>query len=569
MTKRWLLPVLMGLVILCIAQGAWATDAQMDAPTGLLYTVDPDTNTATIVQLGNGAVAQTADTKATLNIPQTVGQGIPVVKIGDSLCRDNDIIKTVNMPSVQEVGYRSFWDCYRLTTVNMPSVRKIGELSFYHCENLKTVNMTKVEIIDDKAFENCYKLTNANMPNVKEIGSLAFNECRKLGTVIMPKVEIIADRAFEKCSKLTKLNMPNIKTIKDSAFSKCTRLASVTMPNVKTIGAGAFYECKALKAVAIPMVETIESGTFGSCSNLTSVNMTGVKTINYGAFYGCTKLAAVNIPNAKIVDDRAFRNCAKLATVYMPNVQRFNMDCFFACKKLKTIWLDGQKLISVGDFSFDRAAANITVYLLDDTEPDKQQAVIDEVKRQMVGFGYAKNPKILYPNAKVFHTVTLLAAPFNGGTVSGGGDRLMQKVKTPISAQASPLFAFDKWTKTGAGSIGKASANATLFTVGANDAQVTANFKRIAYNVKAAANDDAFGTVSIENAGDQAVVNVNAKIALTAMAKEGYAFAGWSANVTGGKFADGNNAATTYTMPNQTGAEDDIVLTAKFVKADS
>lgn len=64
-----------------------------------------------------------------------------ITTIGPSAFSGNEVLKTVNMPSVKTVGNKAFFTCSSLYTVNMAGVEKIEDLAFYRCSNLVSVKL--------------------------------------------------------------------------------------------------------------------------------------------------------------------------------------------------------------------------------------------------------------------------------------------------------------------------------------------------------------------------------------------------------------------------------------------
>lgn len=81
------------------------------------------------------------------------------------------------------------------------------------------------------------------------------------------------------------------------------------------------------------------------------------------------------------------------------------------------------------------------------------------------------------------HTLTTAVSPSGYGTVTGGATLAYGKTRnltaTPAATTAQHTYAFSHWTVSGAGaSVSSATANPTTFTMGTEDATVTANFTR-------------------------------------------------------------------------------------------
>ncbi len=120
------------------------------------------------------------------------------------------------------------------------------------------------------------------------------------------------------------------------------------------------------------------------------------------------------------------------------------------------------------------------------------------------------------------YTISLLANPANGGTVSGGG--VFQDGQTcTVVAAANNGYSFVNWTEEGV----QVSANTEYgFTVG-SDRVLTANFTAGTYVISAASNPEEGGTIS--GAGGY---EYGDNCTLTATANTGYVFEKWTENDT-------------------------------------
>ncbi|WP_158097373.1 leucine-rich repeat domain-containing protein [Flavonifractor sp. An92] len=155
--------------------------------------------------------------------------------------------------TVQEISYRAFESCGRLSQVTLPdSVKKLG----------------------DGLFTDCSQLTRVVLPKkVNAIGEHFFSRCVSLREVILPERAIsIGKRVFFACQSLEHLTLPEgPKKIPEDAFRACKSLRELTLPeSVRTIDWGAFQSCEALTDLTIPAgVTRIEDGAFDDCPNLT------------------------------------------------------------------------------------------------------------------------------------------------------------------------------------------------------------------------------------------------------------------------------------------------------------
>ena len=126
------------------------------------------------------------------------------------------------------------------------------------------------------------------------------------------------------------------------------------------------------------------------------------------------------------------------------------------------------------------------------------------------------------PGSGAQYTITAMANPTAGGTVTGGGTYYENGTCTLV-ATANTGYTFTNWTKDGA----QVSTSATYsFTVTEN-ASYVANFTLNSYEVTATAEPAAGGTITGEGTYDH-----GATATLTATASEGYTFTNWTKDGT-------------------------------------
>lgn len=199
--------------------------------------------------------------------------------------RANEIIKSVRLISVDEVGTQAFHFCKSAVFKIERPIPKIGEDSFARCESLETIDISKMEEIPAEAFEACKKLKEMHFSSkITSINKGAFRWCEALEHVEIPKsVLYIAEDAFEGCTSLSEfyvdpenasytsidgvlynknvtrlIKYPPAKVSKkivipdtvceicDNAFEK-TNLETVKCDgNILSFGKQVFYESKAL-----------------------------------------------------------------------------------------------------------------------------------------------------------------------------------------------------------------------------------------------------------------------------------------------------------------------------------
>lgn len=146
---------------------------------------------------------------------------------------------------------------------------------------------------------------------------------------------------------------------------------------------------------------------------------------------------------------------------------------------------------------------------------------------------YASNPVDISLTVDTMYTVTVTAAPTEGGTVSGGGAFVVGSSVT-VTATPAAGYRFINWTEDGI----EVSANASYTFAAAADRDLTANFEAITYTVTVT--DDGNGTASADP--DSGIIGT--EVTLTATPEAGYQFKEWQVisggvTITDNKFSIG------------------------------
>lgn len=158
------------------------------------------------------------------------------------------------------------------------------------------------------------------------------------------------------------------------------------------------------------------------------------------------------------------------------------------------------------------------------------------------------------------HTLSSAVNPDGVGSVTLGATEVGEGKNTTIVAEATnPAYQFKNWTAT-SGTIADANAASTTFTMGTEDATVTANFEEKpthAINITSTAD----GAITVKNGDDEIAsgdkIYEGATLTISAEAGKNREFASWS--VTGATPASTTENPTTLTV-----GTDDITIAATF-----
>ena len=122
---------------------------------------------------------------------------------------------------------------------------------YYFDSSLRSLDLPSVTNIGYGAFQWCKALEIVNVPKLKGIGSNAFSYCTKLNSADFPLVESVGTGAFDGCSSLKSVNLPMLEKVQMSAFYNCAALTSLDFPKANYIYANAFNRCKQLSRLVL------------------------------------------------------------------------------------------------------------------------------------------------------------------------------------------------------------------------------------------------------------------------------------------------------------------------------
>ena len=172
--------LLLAMTVAVAAVPASALDATGSCGTNLTYTFNSSTGALTIT--GTGSTIRSSAFKNCTEIKS--------VSIGSS---------------VTSIGQEAFFYCTNLERVSLPSnLRTIDYMAFYHCEKLEDILIpASVTAIGKRAFCGC-ALKKVMIPSgVTSLDSFVFEACLNLETVIIDTtLTTINDYAFNSCLAL-------------------------------------------------------------------------------------------------------------------------------------------------------------------------------------------------------------------------------------------------------------------------------------------------------------------------------------------------------------------------------
>ena len=371
--------------------------------------------------------------------------------------------------------------------------------AFYNCSSLETV-VLECGFIGRNWFENCTSLRHISLLNVTNIASQAF---RNSGLTAV---------RLEKCHSSS--------AVSSYRFADCANLEEVGFEDgFSGIGGHDFYNCTALKDICIPAdVKYIGPGAFAGCTSLTNAVVLGCTAVAYnwgddGIFDGCRSLKTVTIGDGvTMLSKHMFNKCYSLERVtFGVGVTNLPSMVFEYCPSLREVVFEGNAPTVAGSIFWHNAPTNLTWY----------------VHRGSTGWG-VEIPGIWHEHTIRYIEPASYTVTFNANGGSGGAIREVEEGECVGALPPDPIksgYTFAGWWTSASGGT-RVTASTVVYGNVTYYAHWTANV--VYYTVTFDANGG-YGGVARTVAGGSLLGTLPPD-----PTKNGYTFAGWWTNVSGG-----------------------------------
>ena len=175
-----------------------------------------------------------------------------------------------------DIGKFLFEKCSSIATVNIPGVESIGEKAFYDCTALSGLTLNSgTTSLGEQTFANCTALKNVVLPpTVVSVSDGCFMNDHELVTLDLgSSLEIIGPSAFSGCASLSELNFPQtLYGLGVESFKGCENLSYVTIPDgcrLSSIGARAFQNCTGIEWISLSnRITSLGANSFDGCNSI-------------------------------------------------------------------------------------------------------------------------------------------------------------------------------------------------------------------------------------------------------------------------------------------------------------
>ena len=243
--------------------------------------------------------------------------------VASNAFKDNQNIKTVNLPYATSVGNSAFYRCKSLSQVSLPVCSYIGYQAFYLCKSLSQVSLPACEYIGNEVFDRC-SLSQINLPVCSYIGDGVFGGCSSLSQVSLPVCSYIGYQAFMSCFSLSQISLPKCSYMSVWAFRMCYSLNQVSLPVCSIISDRAFQDCSSLSQISLPVCSIIGYNEFDGCSSLSiiTIGYSGVCRLNNIEAFTNTQITSstgsIYVPTSLVDAYKSATNWSYFSTQIFP-----------------------------------------------------------------------------------------------------------------------------------------------------------------------------------------------------------------------------------------------------------
>lgn len=155
------------------------------------------------------------------------------------------------------LGQRAFYKNNVLATVELPSVTTVDQYAFEDCTALATAIFAELKTMGQYMFKGCTSLTSPSFPALTATGQFGFQNCTGLQSVTFPStVASLAGYLFQGCTSLKTVTAPGLTMLEQYCFSGCTSLEMNSFPSVTYVGHYVFRDVP-VDVVSLPACTSI------------------------------------------------------------------------------------------------------------------------------------------------------------------------------------------------------------------------------------------------------------------------------------------------------------------------
>ena len=309
------------------------------------------------------------------------GVTYPVTKIGVQAFYDNDVIKTVHIPSsIRTIESEAFLFS-GIQEVYIESLEAWCNIDFYFITSNPIKSGTTVYIEGEPVTDTLtipsgiteispYAFTNLNITGlvisegVETIGGDCFSNNKNLKEITLPStITNLGDYNFSN-SPVERINIPDINawlnikyvwSVRDSKYDDPSWYPeTITEYTTQFNDYWLYINGEKVEDVVVPEeTESITNFLFAGC-NIKSITLSeGVKSIGVGAFYNCQYLKSVKLPETlESINLAAFLRSTVEDVNFPSSLKKLGANAFYGSKIKEAVIPGSVGMIDRGTFAF-------------------------------------------------------------------------------------------------------------------------------------------------------------------------------------------------------------------------
>lgn len=193
-----------------------------------------------------------------------------LTEVGDGFLAHSPGLEELDIPNIEMAG-NDFCRRTSITELNMQKLRKMGKGSFANARKLKSVNLPSLTELGDDSFDWVENLEEITLPKLEKVGKNFCSMSNRLKEVHMAELTEAGDGCFEHSCVLSELDVPKLRKV-GARFCCATGLTSICLPALEEVGEG-FCNCASVESVELPKVKRVGEDFLSNDMELKSIKL--------------------------------------------------------------------------------------------------------------------------------------------------------------------------------------------------------------------------------------------------------------------------------------------------------
>lgn len=180
-----------------------------------------------------------------------------LVKAGNNLLKNNNILTEFHAPKLVEVGHNFLNRNKTLSRLYLPSIEKVGNNCLYANNALRELYIPNLIQIGDNGLKSNNTLTEFNGPSLTKIGEYFLGQNKVLKKINLSVIQKINDGFMQNNTDLIEFNAPYLLKIEDNCFKQNNSMRILSIPNIMQIGDKFMHDNDTLMELNAPYLTSV------------------------------------------------------------------------------------------------------------------------------------------------------------------------------------------------------------------------------------------------------------------------------------------------------------------------